>query len=271
MTTALNEATKSAELPANVRDAVRDLILILADSKRLLGMRYGNWILGAPELEAGIACASMAQDEWGHARLLYALLRDFGDDVDGLEHGRDATEYRSMEVLDQEPGSWPELVAINALVDSALTLQLETLAQSMYLPLRQRVQKLIDEEAFHMAHGAAWMKRIGGAGSEAQKAMQDASSRILPAVLRWFGPDSPAARNLQQASVVDAVGSGLRTRYIERIAPLMRHIGTGSSVADMEPDFTGFDEATRRTPGTAPDERTIAQVRGDLNRAFLMD
>jgi 1,2-phenylacetyl-CoA epoxidase catalytic subunit len=69
-------------LPDDPRAAVRDLVLVLADSKRMLGMRYGQWILGAPELEAGIACASMAQDEWGHGRLLYALLRDFGEDVD---------------------------------------------------------------------------------------------------------------------------------------------------------------------------------------------
>jgi ring-1,2-phenylacetyl-CoA epoxidase subunit PaaC len=271
MSTALREATKAADLPADVRAAVRDLILVLADSKRLLGMRYGNWILGAPELEAGIACASMAQDEWGHARLLYALLRDFGDDVDALEHGRAPDEYCSIEVLDDEPASWPELVVINALVDGALTLQLEALSRSFYLPLRQRVQKLIDEETFHAAHGAAWMRRIGGAGADAQRAMQQAAATILPPVLRWFGPDSDTGRALQQASVVDDIGSGMRARYFQRIAPLLRHIGAAADVSVIEPDFAEFDESTRRTPGTKPDERTIAQVRGDLNRAFLMD
>ncbi|MGH7463997.1 MAG: Phenylacetic acid catabolic protein, partial [Longimicrobiales bacterium] len=153
MSTALTDATKASDLSEPVREAVRDLILVLADSKRVLGMRYGNWMLGAPELEAGIACASMAQDEWGHARLLYALLKDFGDDVDRLEHGREAAEYRNMEVLDAEPASWPELVAVNAFVDLALTLQLKALTRSSYLPLRQRVHKLIEEEAFHSAHG----------------------------------------------------------------------------------------------------------------------
>lgn len=267
----MNEAAKAAELGEDVRDAVRDLILVLADSKRLLGMRYGNWLLGAPELEAGIALASMAQDEWGHARLLYALLRDFGDDVDALEHGREAAAYRSIEVLDEEPGSWPDLVVINAVVDTALTVQLEALTDSMYQPLRQRVQKLLEEEKFHAAHGAAWMKRIGGAGPDAQQAMQHAMSRVLPVVLRWFGPDSPRARMLQQASIADSVGSGLRARFIERIAPLLRTIGAGTSVSAVEPEFADFDEAARRTKGTAPDEHTIAQVRGDKNRAFLMD
>ena len=120
-------------------DPTRDLILVLADSKRLLGMRYAEWILGAPALEAGIACASMAQDEWGHGRLLYALLRDFGDDVERLEHGREPGEYRNIELLDSSPESWPELVIVNALVDTALSVQLDALRNAEHAPLRQRV------------------------------------------------------------------------------------------------------------------------------------
>ena len=123
-------------------DPVRDLILVLADTKRLLGMRYAEWILGAPALEAGIACASMAQDEWGHGRLLYALLKDFGDDVEQLEHGREADAYRNIELLDTSPTSWPDLVVVNALVDAAVSVQLEALRESDYAPLRQRVGKI---------------------------------------------------------------------------------------------------------------------------------
>ncbi|HEX2167707.1 MAG TPA: Phenylacetic acid catabolic protein [Longimicrobiales bacterium] len=271
MSTALGEAATAAELSESVRSPVRDLILVQADSKRLLGMRYGNWMLGAPELEAGIACASMAQDEWGHARLLYALLKDFGDDVDALEHGRDAAEYRNIETLDAQPASWVELVAVNAFVDLALTLQLEALAQSAYLPLRQRVQKLIEEEAFHSAHGAAWLRRIAGAGDDARAAMQAAENAIIPGVLRWFGPDSNHVHSLQEASIVDASGSDLRARFITRAAPLIRATGGPERLPSVEPDFASFDESTRRTPGTAPDAPTIAQIRGDKNRAFLMD
>lgn len=271
MNGALKETVKAADLAADVRDAVRDMILLLADSKRVLGMRYGNWMLGAPEIEAGIACASMAQDEWGHARLLYALLKEFGDDVDRLEHGREPEDYRSIEALDAEPASWPELVAVNALVDLALTLQLEALARSSYAPLRQRVQKLIDEEAFHAAHGAAWLHRIAGAGAEAHLAMQSAASAVMPHVMRWFGPDSNRAHALQEASIVDASGSDMRARFITRSAPLMRAVEGSDAFDSVEPDFADFDETTRRRRGSAPDSETIRQIRGDKNRAFLMD
>ena len=65
-----------SKLDAAGRAALERLILSLADSKRLMGIRYSDWILGAPSVETGIATSSMTQDEWGHARLLYAMLKD---------------------------------------------------------------------------------------------------------------------------------------------------------------------------------------------------
>ncbi|HUP88240.1 MAG TPA: Phenylacetic acid catabolic protein [Longimicrobiales bacterium] len=232
---------------------MRDLILILADSKRMLGTRYAEWILGAPELEAGIACASMAQDEWGHGRLLYALLKDFGDDVEQLEHGREPGEYRSMEVLDQEPGSWTEVVVLNALVDTALTIQLEALRETEHAPLRQRIGKLLDEEVFHSQHGTAWLKRLAAGSPEAKREIADAIGAVLPQLVRWFGPG--------------AEGNILRESFLHRISSLMS--ATGQTAPN--PSFDEFDPVTRRTRGQQPDERTIRRVRGDKNRQFLMD
>jgi ring-1,2-phenylacetyl-CoA epoxidase subunit PaaC len=252
------------------RRRARDLILALADSKRLLGMRYANWMLGAPELETGIACASMAQDEWGHARLLYALLKDFGEDVDRLEHGREPAAYASMELLDRAPESWAELVTLMALADAALTVQFEALSDCCYPPLKQRVEKLCEEERFHAAHGAAWFRRLA-AGGQSRAALTAAVEAAAEPLLRWFGPDSGEARALVSEKVMDAAGSDLRERFLQRVAPLLDSIGVGEQCRGIEPDFNGFDIARRRSGRTRPDDATIRQLRGDLNRAFLMD
>lgn len=232
---------------------MRDLILVLADSKRMLGTRYAEWILGAPELEAGIACASMAQDEWGHGRLLYALLKDFGDDPEHIEHGREPGEYRSIEILDQPPRSWPEVIVINALVDTALTIQLEALSDSDHAPLKQRVGKVLDEEVFHAQHGNAWLKRLAAATPEARAEVTTAVKNALPVIVRWFGPG--------------AEGDALRAQFLARVAPLLEAVG----VTAKAPQFDNFDANTRRTKGTAPDAATIKRVRGDKNRMFLVD
>ena len=248
---------------------VRDLILVLADSKRLLGTRYAEWILGSPELETGIACASMAQDEWGHARLLYALLKEFGDDVDRLEHGREPAEYRNVEVLDRSPESWPEFVALNALVDTALTVQLEALTTSAHAPLRQRVGKLIDEEHFHMAHGLAWSRRLASS-PESKAALASVVRAMIPVVQRWFGSDDGNGKLLHANGLAGALPAQLRQQWEDRIR-VVAAATDNESLLGRQPSFDDFDDATRRTMGSAPDAATIARVRGDKNRAFLMD
>lgn len=253
-----------------LRQQIRDLILCLADSKRLLGMRYAEWILGAPELEAGIACASMAQDEWGHGRLLYALLKEFGDDVDAIEHGREPEQYCNLVALDGAPQSWPEFAALNALADTALTIQLEALTESAYAPLRQRVQKLLEEEQFHRAHGAAWVRRLARGSDQGRAAVSAAVDALLPQLLQWYGPDD-AAGELREQSIVSAAGSDLRTRFLDRVAPLLAELDASAAVVAIEPSFDNFDAARRRPAGRAPDAATIQRIRGDRNRAFLMD
>lgn len=255
------------ELGPDTRTAVRDLILVLADSKRLLGYRYAEWMLGAPELETGIACSSMAQDEWGHARLLYALLKGFDDDVEALEHGREPDAYRNLPVLDRGAESWPEVVALMTLVDGALSTQFEALRGSRYEPLRQRVEKLLEEERFHAAHGAAWVRRLADGTDASRTALRDAMEAVLPVVLQWFGPDSDGARELTETGVVDAAGSSIRQRFLDRVGPLLEQAGATAP----EPGFDGFDEARRRTAGGGPDPEVIRKIRGDRNRDFLMD
>jgi len=259
-----------------LQTSIRDMILVLADSKRILGMRYGQWLLGAPALEAGIACAAMAQDEWGHARLLYALLREFDEDVTALEHSREPEEYASMDVLDSEPADWPELIALNALADTALSVQCEALRGSSYRPIAQRMGKLLDEERFHDAHGAAWFRRLAGGGEEARTAIRRATTALLPGILGWFGPDSQRAEALVDAGVVSSAGSTLRERYLERIGPLLAELDDSDEIETtagltVTPDLAGFDETRRRLRSGGPDPETVAKVRGDKNRAFLTE
>ena len=71
--------------------------------------------------------------------------------------------------------------------------------------------------------------------------------------------------------VVDGNGSELRTRFLQRVAPLLAHAQEVGAVRDIEPDFDGFDEVSRRSHNRGPDAATITRIRGDKNRAFLMD
>ena len=70
-----------------LREPMFALLRSLADNKYVLGRRYAEWCTGAPMLESAVAAAAMAQDELGHARSFYPLLRGFpnGKNVTQME------------------------------------------------------------------------------------------------------------------------------------------------------------------------------------------
>ena len=271
---------KAAELPEDARAALRSLILALADSKRVQGLRYSDRMLGAPTLEAGIAASSMAQDEWGHARLTYALLGEFGDDPKALEHERPAAEYRSHPALDAEFGSWSDFIACMLLVDTALATQYGALVGSRYTPVQNRVQKMLDEERFHFQYAAGWTRKIA-AVAELRDELAASLARYLGAALQWLGDDSaPGARRLVEEGLVTADASALRDRLLAKVGPVLADAGLadGLGIVESAGEWTythrlhweGWDESTRRSGG-ALDETTAARARGDKNRALLMD
>ncbi len=273
---------KAEELGADVRTALRDLILTLADSKRVLGLRYSDRMLGAPTLEAGIAASSMAQDEWGHGRLTYALLSDFGDDPKGeLEHARPASDYRSMCALDRAFGSWSETIAAGLILDTALAVQYGALLDSRYTPVHNRVQKMLDEERFHFQYAVGWTRRIAPV-HEVRGEFVAALGGYLPEALRWFGnDDAESSRLLVAEGIVSQAPSALRARFLRRVGPVLAEVGLAESLGLTQRDggewrsdatlaWNGWNDATRRASGML-DEETAARARGDKNRAMLLD
>ncbi|HET7275554.1 MAG TPA: Phenylacetic acid catabolic protein [Longimicrobiaceae bacterium] len=279
--TAASEVSSADHLSPELRKPLRDLILTLADNKRLLGIRYSDWMLGAPTLETGIAASSMAQDEWGHGRLTYALLGDFGDDPKHLEHGREADDYHSSELLDGSFGSWSEMIAASLLLDSAFTVQYGALLESRYRPVHNRVQKLLDEEAFHFQYAAAWVQRLARA-PELSADLQTSLNRYLPAALRWLGREGAEGdMALREGGVIAMDADERRDHLLLRVGPTLEAAGMASAaglqnddgqwVFDGEIAWDGWDDSTRRSGGSGPDAATLSRVRGDKNRAMLLD
>jgi ring-1,2-phenylacetyl-CoA epoxidase subunit PaaC len=271
---------KAADLPDGARDALRSLILALADSKRVLGLRYSDRMLGAPTLEAGIAASSMAQDEWGHARLTYALLGDFGDDPKALEHERAAGEYRSHPALDAGFQSWSDFIACMLLVDTALAAQYGALVGSRYTPVQNRVQKMLDEERFHFQYAAGWTRKIA-AVAELRDELSASVERYLGPTMQWLGDDSaPGARCLVEEGLVTADAPALRGKLLARVGPVLAEAGLAEGLGVARDgdgwtyngslDWAGWDASTRRAGGGL-DEETASRARGDKNRALLLD
>ena len=81
-------------LDEQTRDALAELLLAMADDEFICGFWDSEWTGIAPLLEEDVAFSSLAQDEIGHARLLYEMYgRLTGADPDRTAFHRAPEEY----------------------------------------------------------------------------------------------------------------------------------------------------------------------------------
>jgi hypothetical protein len=113
----------------------------------------------------------------------------------------------AMRCLDRRFGAWPDFVAANLLVDTAITTLLVAGVDSPYEPLRQRARKIQQEETAHWVHATGWVRRLGSPGLGA------ALATFWDDAFTWFGnSEDPVLSPLAAAGVLAETPDGLRTR-----------------------------------------------------------
>jgi ring-1,2-phenylacetyl-CoA epoxidase subunit PaaC len=201
-----------------------DLILGLRESKQILAREMTMWSVRAPTLETGIALAALAQDELGHAQRLAALhASKFVGERDHAERVsfNDALTHPAVRPFAPRTGSWPEMVALMCLWDSAVTTILEAAAASSYAPMRNAVARMCDHEVRHwiFAHGAA--SDLLARDGRVPEALREACIALWPRVQKWFGEIGDLGA-LFQAGLLS--GTAPTERYASRIGPFLEEM-----------------------------------------------
>src|SRR5436305_5928827 len=103
----MSAAANSPPLDSATRAALVAYLLTWADDELVLGHRDSEWTGFAPQIEEDVAFSSLAQDELGHAAVLYDLIAGLsGDDRDRLALRRPAAEYCHAALVEQPNGDW---------------------------------------------------------------------------------------------------------------------------------------------------------------------
>jgi 1,2-phenylacetyl-CoA epoxidase catalytic subunit len=227
---------------AEATAAMASLVASLADNKAALGRRYAEWAISAPTLESAVAAAAMAQDELGHARSTYPVLKQLG--VEAAEE--DVGGGRRLAMLDDELPDWTTFIAANLLVDGVLTTFVAACADSSVTQLAQRARKILQEEGSHRVHAEAWARRLCRSGDAERAALVRGLEETWEHAGRWLGPadDAGYAAALEHG-MVRADPGAQRERMRTWLTDLLAAEGVAIELEDPT-DWTGWDPATRR-------------------------
>jgi len=235
-------AFDAATLDQRTRDALAELLLSMADDEFICGFWDSEWTGIAPLLEEDVAFSSLAQDEIGHARLLYEMVgRLTGEDADRLAFHRPPEAYHHARLLDHPRTDWAFSIARRWLYDTADAVRLAALARSSFRPLAEAVAKIRREERYHLMHLDAWMRRLAAHAGEPRARLESALRTLAPDSLTVFAPLAGEAV-LTEAGVLAEPMAKLADRWLSEVGARLAEWGL-PAMAESRPPADGRDHA----------------------------
>ena len=227
MSTTHNTIKDAQAVPPALKQPLINLLLSIADDELILGYWDSEWTGIAPILEEDVACSSIAQDEIGHARLLYEEVAALsGNTTDQLVYGRQPGEYRHAQLVERKRGDWAFTIARQYLYDTADQVRLAALANSAYLPLAQDIAKIQREEVYHLLHVSTWLERLASLHNtqhEARSRLEQALNSLWSDALGLFEP-LPDEESLLQANILTVPSAQLQQEWLATIAPVFARL-----------------------------------------------
>jgi ring-1,2-phenylacetyl-CoA epoxidase subunit PaaC len=230
------------DFDVNLRAALRELLLALADDEFITGYANSEWTGIAPILEEDIAFSSLAQDELGHAKLFYELLAELQESgvrgqgaeeedslaarpptPDEIAYGRPPSGFRNALLVERPRGDWAYSVTRQFLYDTADHARLDSLRGSVYAPLASAAERIIREEKYHLLHAQTWLERLARGGAAAQQRQRAAFEALWPDALGLFEPVA-GEPELVEAKILPDPWAALRDRWLAGIAEPLRRL-----------------------------------------------
>lgn len=233
----------AATTEARATATMRSLVGSLADNKAALGRRYAEWAVSAPTLESAVAAAAMGQDELGHSRSTYPVLKALGVEVSqDAPFGGD----RRLALLDGELEDWTSAVAANLLVDGVLTTFVAACVDSSVTAMAQRARKILQEEGSHRIHAEAWARRLCRSSERERSLLVVRLRETWEQAGRWIGPAGDPG--VEAALALGMISSGARAQRA-LMRDWLRDLLAAEGVTlelDEPTDFSRWDPERRR-------------------------
>lgn len=139
---------------------VVEMALALADDELVIGHRHSEWLGLSPFLEEDLATASIAQDEMGHARAIYAVVWPDWTDRDALVTLRPDEEWRCCALVEADARPWERHLMRHLLYDIAEGHRWNALAARDRTAFGSLAARAGHEEGWHRRHATGLTVRL---------------------------------------------------------------------------------------------------------------
>ena len=178
--------------PDEIREALFQLLLRLADDHLILGHRISEWCGRAPMLEEDLAMPNMALDMLGQARALYqyaAEIEGEGRTEDMLAYLREEREFRNCLLVERENADFAHTMLRQLYFAAFMRPYWEAMAASNDETLRGIAGKAVKEVAYHIRHAGEWVVRLGDGTEESAARMRTAVETLHRYAMELFETD----------------------------------------------------------------------------------
>jgi ring-1,2-phenylacetyl-CoA epoxidase subunit PaaC len=159
----MSDQTELSSPATSLSNKTYAALLALADDELVIGHRHSEWLGLSPFLEEDLTLSSIAQDEFGHARALYALIWPDWSSRDADITRRPAEQWRSCALTELDGRPWELSLARHFLYDIAEPFRWDGIAETFATSvpgLAELATTVVAEERFHARHATDLMTRL---------------------------------------------------------------------------------------------------------------
>ncbi len=248
-------AAKKVESPEQMtplyRESLINLLYMQADSELAGALGYVPCVRMSPSVEEFLASSMIVKDEFRHARVVYKLLENLGEDVDAHVSAHDftmrlsdsdadlgsqrAADDKRVNIFYYPIDSWVDFCMFNFCMDRGAGHQLEDSLEASYQPWARVLEGIFKEEKFHIAHGDSWVKRLAQ-DPATHDAAQAGLNKWFIRTMNIFGrPNSPKNKIYRELGLKKRDNHAVRLAFAQEVAERCKE--NGLKAPEWVPDW----------------------------------
>jgi ring-1,2-phenylacetyl-CoA epoxidase subunit PaaC len=162
----------------------------MADDEWVIGSFLAEMSGGGPFVEENVAISSIAQDEIGHAELLYNEVLKISpslhwNDADGFVYTRSDSEFRPSVLVSTKNTEWAMICIQHYLYECSDRYRMSKLIQLVDGKFKDVLRQILREETYHDRHWATWVQKMT-LTSDGKTRFQESINLLWPKFLAVF-------------------------------------------------------------------------------------